>query len=160
MTTPKGVKPSREGRMGGERRIGSELDQARSFQASWSLVRFLSKETSAAAVATEVTGLFEDLGIRPESPVANYLVAEDDSLMRLVSEAGIQLKRRRPALLPYFEAGWNIMLDIVSNNGAQLTAIASTIDLPDNLANPADAASAMEWANTVAEHFHQRVYSR
>lgn len=135
-----------------------ELDAARSFQASWLIARFLAKQADSAAVATELNALLGQLQIQLQSPVSDYLDGGPDTLMTLLKEAGTQLKVRSPALLPYFEAGWNIPFDVAGNGGRQLGSIAETIELPPGLANPGEASSPIEWADTVAQSFHQRIY--
>ncbi len=137
-----------------------ELDAARSFQASWLIARFLAEEADAPGVATELSALFTDLGIQPESSLRDYLDRSDDGsrLMALLNEAGTQLKVNRPNLLPYFEAGWNIALALASNDGQRLESIAATIELPDGVPEPKDAPSSIAWANALASGFHQRIY--
>ena len=147
--------PDFHGDMG---RARLELDAAKAFQAGWSIARFLTGEVHPVAVDTELTALLGALDVELRSPVGDYLDREGDALSRLLNEAGAQLKVRRPGLLPYFQAGWNIPFDLAGNGGQRLEEIAKTIELPAALADPQDASRPWDWANAVATSFHERIY--
>lgn len=138
---------------------GFEFDAARAFEASWCVMRFVTRGTRPDAVIAQLTVLLDDLDVTVEGRVRDYLDVDDDgaSPMSLLEQVGGQLLARQPALVPYFEAGCNLLLDVARTGGQTLESIVRPLELPPRLADSTGFRDNLTWANAIHGYFEAKL---
>jgi len=111
-----------------------EVLQSASFAIPWSLI------TTVAGIRQQGHGLFiirrafDLLCIRmPDYPTIDSILSNQDSgtsMKQWMTHTGLEIGRRHPSCLVYFEAGYELCVDIMQNNMNQNLSILGNIQFP------------------------------
>lgn len=131
------------------------IKKAMAFELSWLLFCLMGKlARHPTAVEAQIESYASDLGLQLPSTWRQNLVTDDDGgtgFNDLLGHLGGQLVSRRPDLLPYFEAGFNIPFSVSRKDTAVMQSSIGALNLPEEIRDP--RGEAIEWANRVNEHF-------
>lgn len=138
-----------------------EIARALAFQLSWLLSVLLMKQARhPAAVQAQVEAHSAELHLT--LPTAwrqiELTSGSGQAFMDLVTELGGQLVARRPELVPYFEAGFNLLVSASKSDELGLAAICARLDLPKELRKP--SGHTLEWVNRVHDYFEGALQKR
>ncbi len=129
--------------------------QAKAFQISWLIMSLLTNNARhPVAVQEQIEAHASDLGLRLSESWTEQIRMDDGGAgtMRLMELLGGQIVAGQPEYLPYFEAGFNIVLNVGRTRGAEFDdALIRNLDLPDELRSY--QGSALDRINAIHDHF-------
>jgi hypothetical protein len=128
--------------------------RAIAFQLSWlmTLLR-IGQARHPAAVEAQIESYSAELELQLPPNWREDVMADDwEIFMDLLAGIGGQLVARKPQLVPYFEAGFNLPVAAARGELAKLEAITAELDLPDELRKP-DPYNILAWLNRVHDHY-------
>jgi hypothetical protein len=129
------------------------IEQAMAFEISWLIMTILSGSARhPRAIFHQVHGYLAKLDISLQQPIEQYVRTDDvgASVMELLETIGGQLVVQHPDLVPYFEAGINLLLDAARNEGRGFSDILGRMQLPAYLTEPRE--DKLQWANQIHEY--------
>jgi hypothetical protein len=138
------------------RPAAKNIRQAMSFQLSWIVMSLISGNARhPEAVKAQITSHSQDLELKLPEKWTDLLRTDDQgkSIMDLVELLGGQLVARQPELAPYFEAGFNLVLDAGREEGKGIKRIIEKLDLPKELRK--GRKNAIEWINAIHDHYEK-----
>lgn len=138
------------------RAITPKVEQAMAFELSWLIMTVLSGSARhPTAIYERVRGYLSKLNLSIKEPIESYLSADDGgtSVMQLMETIGGQVAVQHRQLVPYFEAGLNLLLDIARNDGKRVIEILKRMKIPSELMEPRE--NKLQWANEVHNFFEK-----
>jgi hypothetical protein len=142
-------------------KLSTKYKQASAFQISWLVMSLLTNNARhPEAVYAQLYSHSGELGLSLPEGYKNMVRTDDggDSVMSLVSSLGGQLVSKEPGLIPYFEAGFNLVLDVGRSNGANIGSHVENLDIPDELKHSKDTPLA--WINKIHDYFEKTLRNK
>lgn len=139
----------------------TEYRQAVAFQISWLVMSILTNNARhPEAVYEQIEVHSKELDINLPNSFRKQIRTDDrgDSVMRLISSLGGQIVAKHPDLTAYFEAGFNLPLDVGKTGGKQIMMHIQSLNIPSKFRNP--LSDSLMWINGIHRHFENIIRDR
>jgi hypothetical protein len=102
-----------------------------------------------ARIATYI----QAFGIQLEDPLEHYLDGTGERMNQFFQLVGAQLSVLEPDVIPYFEAGCNIVISAKKGNDAKILEALGKVAIPEELRTP--NPDRLSWVNRIHEFIHR-----
>jgi hypothetical protein len=132
----------------------AEVDEAMAFEIPWLILMIVFRNAKyPASLVPQIKSYMSRLDIAAANPVETQLRVDDDGVaaMNLIAELGGSLVAKvRHDLVPYYEAGANLMPLASRGKRDELRSCSDALSLPKHLQTPGE--DLLKWLNAVHDH--------